>query len=59
MFVFSLEMMEWLCAANHVPDLGESAGFSVALSSALLSAGLFWGFTWRWSRTSDDTGPKA
>ena len=41
-FVFSLEMMEWLCAANHVPDFGESAGFSVALSSALLSAGLFW-----------------
>jgi serine/threonine-protein kinase len=41
-FVFSLGMMEWLCAANHVPDFGETAGLSFALSWALLSAGLFW-----------------
>lgn len=41
-FVFSLGMMEWLCAANHVPDPGEIAGLSFALSWALLSAGLFW-----------------
>jgi serine/threonine protein kinase len=40
--VFSVGMMEWLCAANHVPDLGESAGLSFALSWALLSAALFW-----------------
>jgi hypothetical protein len=41
-FMFSLGIMEWLCAANHVPGPDESAGLTFALRWVLHWAGLFW-----------------
>jgi serine/threonine-protein kinase len=41
-FVFSVEMMEWLCVANHVSSVEEIFGWTEAVSFALLAAGFFW-----------------
>jgi serine/threonine-protein kinase len=41
-FVFLLHMIDWLCAANHVPDLGEIGALISAVSWALFWAVLSW-----------------
>jgi hypothetical protein len=41
-FVFAVLMLEWLCTANHVPNIAEFEGFVVAVGGALLGAGFFW-----------------
>ena len=41
-FVFSVEMMEWLCVADHVSSVEEIFGWMEAVSGALLAAGFFW-----------------
>lgn len=41
-FVFSVEMLEWVCNADHGPPFLEFVGFVFAVSLALLAAGFLW-----------------